>query len=208
MLTKHGAAIAQVRVSTPTDIPTLIWLKINSPHGEIVIGCALESEPNTPPTMPRIEKVQHILRITSWNFDYGFGLNRLKAIREAYSDFRHLELGVSILKPAGLKATVGQVVLFPDQSFAESSSLRRSLPDWAREGKTPERSQKLRPVGHVSYRGKDYSANLHMPPDALPLVLQMLAAAKYHFLIFEAAKGGRDADVFDFMFAERAEDWI
>ncbi len=156
--------------------------------------------------MPRIEKIQHTLRITSWNFDYMFGLNPVKAIREAYSDYRHLELRVSILEPKGLKATVGRIVIFPDETFAESSPLRRSPPAWVSDRRTSDRAQKLRPVGHVSYRGKDYSAHLHMPPDALPLVLQMLAAGRYHFLAFEAGKGGRDAEVFYFRFADRAED--
>ncbi len=49
----------------------------------------------------------------------------------------------------------------------------------------------MRPVGFLSHRGKDYSANLHMPADVLPLILQMLTTGKYRFVAFEAAKSFR-----------------
>jgi hypothetical protein len=38
--------------------------------------------------MPRIVKVQHVLRIEDWDFDYSFGLDRMSG-GEQYADYRH-----------------------------------------------------------------------------------------------------------------------
>ena len=58
----------------------------------------------------------------------------------------------------------------------------------------------------MSYRGKDYKANLFMPSDALPLVLMMLGTAKYRFVTFEAAAGSKDAPISRFYFSKTIED--
>jgi hypothetical protein len=143
--------------------------------------------------------VDHVLRIQRWNFDYAFGINTLKGEHDLYSDFRHLVLQIRLVRPKGIKATEGSVVCFPDENFAAGSPTRQ-----ANVGKSS--STGPRPVGHVSYRGKDYQAHLFMPPDAFPLVLMMLGAAKYRFVIFEAAAGSRDAPISRFHFSETIED--
>jgi hypothetical protein len=146
--------------------------------------------------------VFHVLRITRWNFDYSFGLNTLKGENDLYSDFRHLELHVGVLKPTGIKAKQGRLVFFPDENFAAGSPTRtKKFADHF--DKSPVRPPP--PVGHVSYRGKDYKANLFMPPDALPLVLTMLSAEKYRFVSFEAENGSRDAPISSFYFSESVE---
>ena len=52
------------------------------------------------------------------------------------------------------------------------------------------------------YRGQDYAAYLYFPSDILPVILQMLAAGKYRYIIFEAAPGGQEAAIYYFRFAE------
>jgi hypothetical protein len=46
--------------------------------------------------------------------------------------------------------------------------------------------QERKDVGVISHRGKDYSVNLMMPPDALALVIQMMLADKYRYVSIEA----------------------
>jgi hypothetical protein len=62
-------------------------------------------------------------------------------------------------------------------------------------------------LGRGTFRiGKDYQANLFMPPDAFSLVLMMLSAGKYRFVSFDAEKGARDAPISSFYFSEIIED--
>jgi hypothetical protein len=145
----------------------------------------------------------HVLRIHRWNFDYAFGINTLKGEQDLYSDFRNLVLQVSLIRPKGIKATEGHVVCSPDKNFAAGSPTRQR-----RFGDNLGKSSSTgpRPVGHVSYRGKDYQANLFMPPDAFSLVLMMLSAGKYRFVSFDAEKGARDAPISSFYFSEIIED--
>lgn len=158
--------------------------------------------------MAPIEKVDHVLRIEHWDFDYGFGLGFI-GTGEPYSDFRHLKLYSSIIQPKGIKAIRGVVTCHPTDAFAASSLLREKprRRSGERLGGAPiEEPPKLRPVGYVSYRGDNYRARLFMPPDALPLVMQMLSAEKYHFVKFEAKKGGRDAEIHSFYFTGRLDE--
>jgi hypothetical protein len=141
---------------------------------------------------PRIEKVQHVIRIESWNFDYTFGINDLKYLTGPYSDYRHLKIRGAIVQPTSIKAREAEVTCFPDIQLMESNL---------------KPTDKARPPGNVAHWGKDYSASLHMPADALPLVLQMLIAGRYRFVVFEAAKSFRgEAPIFYFRFSEALDD--
>jgi hypothetical protein len=144
--------------------------------------------PRRPTRRPRVEKVQHVVEIESWKFDYMFGIDDTSFQRGPYYDMRHLQLHGSIIAPAGLKAAKGDVTCFPTESLVGASSAR-----------IPEN---IMPVGSLMYRGQAYAAYLYFPSDILPVILQMLAAGKYRYIIFEAAPGGQEAAIYYFRFAE------
>jgi hypothetical protein len=137
------------------------------------------------PQMRATPTVQHVVQIDHWNFDYMFGISEGK-FATGYYDFRHIEISGTIVEPAGIKATKGQVTCMPDEDVAAS----------------PNHVQRF--VGHVYYRGEEYSAKLNFPRDALSPILQMLIAQRYRYLVFDAAPGGRNAEIFGFRFAEHA----
>jgi hypothetical protein len=53
-------------------------------------------------------------------------------------------------------------------------------------------------VGYVHYRGAEYSAKLYFPSDMLQPILTTLRADQYKYVLFEAAKGGNDATIYNF----------
>jgi hypothetical protein len=131
--------------------------------------------------------VQHVLKIESWRFIYSFGTGKTKFCPELYSDHRHLELKVSIVEPKGIKANRGLVRCFAYDGLIEGY-------------KQPAASSaQTKAVGEVYYRGADYQAILTLPTDALPLILQMLAAGKYRLIEFDADKDSREISNFSFL---------
>lgn len=143
--------------------------------------------------MPRVVPVQHVLKVESWRFNYMFGTGKTRFCPELYSDFRHLLIRVSIVQPKGIKAKQGEVTCLG------YDYLMAGYKERAKE------SDRTRPVGHVSYRGADYSATLLLPSDALPLILQMLIAGRYRFIEFDAEKGSRDAAIDRYSFRDHME---
>jgi hypothetical protein len=137
------------------------------------------------------DRIQHVIQIDHWTFDYMFGIDDTKFRTGPYYDYRHLELRGAIICPAGTKAQEATVTCFPDEHLMQTEI---------------KKAMEARPVGYVTRWGKDYSATLHMPADMAPLVLQMLIAKKYRFIAFESAKGAREASIFNFGFSENSED--
>ena len=138
---------------------------------------------------PPRERVQHVIRIEVWNWDFMFGIDDTKFREGPYYDYRHLHLRGAILRPTDIKAREAEVTCFADTQLPGKSN------------------EPIRPVGFLSHSGKDYSANLHMPYDVLPLILLMLTASKYRFVAFEAAKSFRgEAPIFNFRFSESEDE--
>jgi hypothetical protein len=64
-----------------------------------------------------------------------------------------------------------------------------------------------KPVGYISYRGADYSANLFIPSDAFALVLQAFTANKYRFVSIHGNKSAYgEVMVRSFMLLESMEE--
>jgi hypothetical protein len=128
-----------------------------------------------------------------------FGVDETKFGTGPYYDLRHIDFFGAIIEPSGIKATEASVTCFPEVDLI-GASLKpiRRFGDRLSPTALPV---KIRPVGHVHYRGKEYSANLRFPADVLVPILQMMIAEKYRYVIFEAAPGGRDAEIFNFRFA-------
>jgi hypothetical protein len=138
------------------------------------------------------DRIRHVIRVENWTFDYMFGIDESKFRTGPYYDYRHLELRGAVLRPEGtIRAPQAQVTCYPDGGLTETEI--KSI-------------KEARPVGYVTRWGKTYSATLHVPADAFPLVLQMLIAARYSFISFESEKVVRDAAIFDFRFSEVFDD--
>ena len=125
---------------------------------------------------PRDERVRHIIEIVDWTWDPMFGLGHGKFSKGPYEDFRHINIVGKLLRPTNLSPASAEVMLFPYHHLVES--------EW-------KSTDKPKCVGWVTHRGKQYSANLLLPSDAMGPVLQMLIAGKYKYVFFEAEKSFR-----------------
>jgi hypothetical protein len=139
---------------------------------------------------PRVERVQHIIEFIDWEWDYMFGVvNDPGRFNDGpYTDYRHLEIKAKILHPTSIKASIAEVTCHPDYRLSESEDRRRREPSKA--------------VGYVDHWGKDCRYSLRLPADAFGLVLQMMIAGKYRFLLIEADKSFRGgASIYHFTFS-------
>jgi hypothetical protein len=145
-----------------------------------------ESKSKRKPGRPRDERVNHIIEITDWNWDLSFGLGCSKWSTDPYNDFRHLNIVGTLLRPLGISPSQAKLTVFPDNRLVESE----------------RQSQQPKAVGWISHRGKQYSANFHLPADALGYVLQMLLADRYRYVIMDAGKSFRgEADIRHYRFS-------
>ncbi|MDI3564782.1 hypothetical protein [Bradyrhizobium sp. Arg816] len=155
--------------------------------------------------MPHVEKVKHVVQIERWRFDYMFGIDETSHRTGPYYDIRHIQFAGPILEPKGvLKATHGEVICFPDNRLIGASE--QPIRKFGDRLGSPKPQEKIRPAGRVSYRGKNYSAHLDFPSDMLHPILTMLSAGRYRYVIFEAAKGSRDAEIYNFYFSDRKDE--
>lgn len=140
------------------------------------MSISTRSKTKRKPGRPREEHVRHVIEIVDWTWDLMFGLGHGKFSRGPYEDIRYISIVGKLLRPTNLSPTTVEVLLFPYHHLVES--------EW-------KSTDKPKAVGWVTHRGKQYSANLHLPADALGPVLQMLIAGKYKYLFFEAEKSFR-----------------
>ena len=63
---------------------------------------------------PRIERVQHVIEIQDWRWDYMFGIDDTSFREGPYFDFRHLDIEGKLLRPTSINATTVKVTCFPD----------------------------------------------------------------------------------------------
>jgi hypothetical protein len=111
----------------------------------------------------------YILEITDWDWDYHFGLNTSRYDDLAYSDYRHLHVRGTVLLPTKLRPKVEQVELtfLPNISPA----------DLEKSGPHPVN------VGYLHVHRKNLTGGISMARDALDLVLQMLIAGRFRYLV-------------------------
>ena len=151
--------------------------------------------------MQRPPKVRHIIEIDRWRFDYYFGVNDVSVIDKAYLDHRSIEIEGPIVEPVAIKAKKAKVTLTPSDGLIEAAKQsKRRFGD--RLGASSE-PREISPVGYVHYRSAEYSANLFFPSDMLQPILIMLWADQYKYVLFEAAKGGNDAAIYNFELLKR-----
>ncbi|MDO9385013.1 MAG: hypothetical protein Q7T86_19375 [Hyphomicrobiaceae bacterium] len=140
---------------------------------------------------PRVERIYHVIEFVDWDWDYMFGIEPPGRFSDGdpYMDYRHLHIRGKLLRPTAIsiKASIAEVTCFPDDRLSDLEGRRKHQPKM---------------VGVISHRGKDYQVNLHLPDDALALVLQMMIANRYRYVVIEAEKSFRgEALVRHFRFA-------
>jgi hypothetical protein len=91
---------------------------------------------------------------------------------EIYSDYRHLELTGTLLRPTAIKAQMVQLVFIPDDRYNQDN--------WH-----------LHKTGHVGtlslHRGR-LTGLFSLPSNVLPSLLTMLAADRFKFVTIAATK--------------------
>lgn len=105
------------------------------------------------------DEIRYIVEITSWNWDFFLSVSKNTLKGGPYEDYRHLVITGKFLAPEKLAGKPIEVALLPDEK------LNRGAPDLF----------PIRSAGHLTLPRSAY-AFCHLPMDALPSVLQMLAA--------------------------------
>ncbi|MCP1915701.1 hypothetical protein J2R96_008181 [Bradyrhizobium elkanii] len=111
------------------------------------------------------EKIHHLIQIEDWDWNYSLSVEA-----GDHHEYRPVEIKGKLLLPANIKATSVQALLHP-----------KIRPSW---------KKRVKNVGGVLYRGKDYTAYLDVTPDAISPILQMLIARKYRYLTLRVLKIG------------------
>ncbi|MEN5247277.1 hypothetical protein [Brucella pseudintermedia] len=124
------------------------------------------------PGRPRVETVYYVLEIADWEWSFMFGANVAIDRDGPYSDYRHLQLRGTMLRPAKIKAETVELVFLPDRRLNEGERERD------------------RPIGIGSlnlHRGH-LQGIFPMPSDVLPLLLTMLTADKLRYVVMSGEK--------------------
>jgi hypothetical protein len=116
----------------------------------------------------RKKHVSYVIQVTDWNWDFHFGLSPRPEWGD-YADYRHIQIRGLVLKPTPLKGRQAEFTWVPGVIDPKP----RKLPET---------------VGVLSLYSGALSANLQMPIDAVPPVLQMLLADRYKYIVVDGAE--------------------
>lgn len=121
---------------------------------------------------PADETIYYVIEIADWEWGFMFGVNNMPRWDDPYSDFRHLILAGTLLRPVATKTQSVQLTLMPDERLNRE----------ARQRNSPTQ------VGSIRlYRGQ-FEALLPIPADVLPPVLTMLTAGLLKFAVLTGEK--------------------
>lgn len=130
-----------------------------------------------PARKPRPKRPEDAIRsypvaIESWSWDYSFGLAFDKASPDPYAEYRHLTIRGHLIDMPDVKAATVELTFLPGDLDRRHSAERGAL----------------RTVGSLHlWRGR-LTGLITMPRDALPPILTMLAAGKFHVVDITAAR--------------------
>jgi hypothetical protein len=114
----------------------------------------------------RAETISYIVEIKDWNWEFSFGVNTMKDRDDPYSDFRHLELHGTLLRPSKVKADEVEVTFLPGRRLNEAER-KRDQPQ---------------SVGSFHLHHGRMHFLIPMPADALPAVLAMMIAGRIRYV--------------------------
>ncbi|QOZ24128.1 hypothetical protein [Bradyrhizobium sp. CCBAU 51753] len=121
---------------------------------------------------PAIASACYIVQIDDWDWSYSFGVNEDRYDKRPYSDYRHMVVLGKVLLPTKLKrkAEAVELTFMPDTgpSYSDQKEERRPLS-----------------VGYVDVRDGRVTGGFTMAIDALDLVMRMLLAARFKYLILD-----------------------
>jgi hypothetical protein len=120
----------------------------------------------------REEFVDYVVEIHDWDWGYSLSLNTQRHPVDPYHEFRHLQIIGKLLRPPGLEINRVEVSLLPTSSMSE------------------EKRKDYEPLALGSldvYPGR-IAANIGIPSDALPPILQMLIANRFKFILMRGSK--------------------
>lgn len=121
---------------------------------------------------PEEEIVWYAVRIEDWNWDYHFGVNHDRRKPNAYTEYRTLEVEGQPFCPSSLKAESAIVHVMTDDGLLDAER---------KEGMTPS-------AGFVEVRDNLFQANLWLPSDVQPSLLQLLIAGKLRYAVMIGEK--------------------
>lgn len=125
------------------------------------------------PGRPRDESIYYVVAIKDWEWSFMFGVSPRHESEGPYSDYRHLRLRGTLLRPKKVKAQEVELSFLPHHDLNESERKRQHEP---------------KSVGSLQlYRGK-LEGILSIPSDALPPVLQMVIADRFRFVVLDGDK--------------------
>jgi hypothetical protein len=116
------------------------------------------------------------IEITDWDWEYSFSVNSQKHEDRSFADCRHLHIRGKVWRPRKIRTDAVEIIFIPKSGFAEME----------RHHNKPA----VRGVGTVSVEGTKAEGTklagyLSMPTDALGLVLQMLLAGRFKYLLLD-----------------------
>jgi hypothetical protein len=143
----------------------------------------------------RNQVVFYVATISGWKWSYSFGLNRgnKKLFPEQFSEYRHLEINGTMLRPSKLNDRFFEATLMPSYHYLE------------------EHREKLQPptaVGSLRTDKSRVQALLSLPTDALAPILSALSAdhLKYFVITSERTRYGNAPVAYYDIRPELAED--
>lgn len=137
------------------------------------------------PRKPPEEDVYYVIAVESWEWSYYFSINRMKDRKDPYSDYRHLHLFGTLLRPLKSKAKEVRLVFLPNDAYNSDQWHRHHNPH----------------IGTLSvYRGR-MEGLFYLASDVLPMLLTMLTGDRIKFVVINGKKlhyGRTDIDGYRF----------
>lgn len=121
-------------------------------------------------TMP--EYVGYLVEVSGWDWSFSFGISHDKRQDDPYSEYRHLVVKGSLLRPAGVKAKDAELIFLPNIENNEANRMQH-------EPKS---------IGSLNLYNGILHGLLSMPADALPPVLTVLSAQRFRFVLLQGER--------------------
>ncbi|MDA9420972.1 hypothetical protein [Bradyrhizobium sp. CCBAU 53380] len=115
----------------------------------------------------REPEVYYVVAIEGWDWSYSLSLNTDRKAVDPYHEFRHLQVRGRLLHPKGLRTDRIALTFLPSRDLEA------------------ERRKALRPllIGTLDGHGDEITGLFSVPEDALPPILQMMAADRFKFFM-------------------------
>ena len=120
----------------------------------------------------REEWIDYLIEISTWDWDYGFGLGDQKYDIIPYFEHRHLEVTGTLRFPSSLKVETASITVMPDP--------RLELATW-KDGVPLG-------TGSLSIQDRHMSALLSVPNRSFDSIIQMLIAGKWKYVLLHGHK--------------------